>query len=83
MRPSSGVGVGGNPGRGAEWASRVAVEWGGIPEVLRLKGAKGAVPGSARPALHAEPLTSLRAGDTAPFPASEAPTRAPAPGPST
>lgn len=56
----------------------------GFQRCHRLKGAeKGAGPGSAGPALHAEPLTSLPAGDPAPFPASEAPPRAPAPGPST
>lgn len=56
----------------------------GFQKCHGLKGAeKGAGPGSAGPAFHAEPLTSLPAGDPAPFPASEAPPRAPAPGPST
>lgn len=56
----------------------------GFQRCSGLKGAeKGAGPGSAGPALHAEPLTSLRAGDPAPSPASEAPPRAPAPGPAT
>lgn len=69
---ATGVGVG--PEDPPAWSS-------GAVGFQRGSGPKGAEKG-AGPALHAEPLTSLRAGDPAPSPGSAAPPRAPAPEPS-
>jgi hypothetical protein len=75
QRESTKGGVGGPAaaGRGAGWHST------GAPAERAEKGA-GPAGGAA---VHAKPLTSLRAAAPAPSPASEAAPRAPAPGPST